>query len=90
MRVYAERYPDQVAGIVMLDAQPADAFSALPDYPAFYQNYRHVATLSPSLARIGLLGLPSGCPPTSRLRQRPARRETRSSRCLTSSSRRRR
>lgn len=56
VRVFADRYPDDVAGMVLLDAQPADAFSVLPDYPAFYQNYRRVATLSPSLARIGLLG----------------------------------
>jgi pimeloyl-ACP methyl ester carboxylesterase len=56
VRVFADRYPDDVAGMVLLDAQPADAFSALPDYPAFYESYRRVATLSPSLARIGLLG----------------------------------
>ena len=56
VRVFADRYPDQVAGMVLLDSQPADAFSALPDYPAFYQNYRRVGILSPSLARIGLLG----------------------------------
>jgi hypothetical protein len=42
--------------MVLLDAQPADAFTALPDYPGFYAAYRTAATLSPSLARIGLLG----------------------------------
>ncbi len=62
VRVFAARYPDEVAGLVLLDAQPADAFSALPDYPAFYQNYRRVATLSPSLARIGLVGPMLGLP----------------------------
>ena len=62
VRVFADRYPDEVAGMVLLDAQPADAFSALPDYPAFYQNYRRVATVSPSLARIGLLGPMLGLP----------------------------
>jgi pimeloyl-ACP methyl ester carboxylesterase len=56
VRVFAERHPDEVAGMVLLDSQPADAFSALPDYPAFYDTYRRVATLSPSLARVGLLG----------------------------------
>ena len=56
VRVFAARYPDQVAGMVLLDAQPADAFTALPDYPGFYATFRTVATLSPSLARIGLLG----------------------------------
>ena len=43
VRVFADRYPDEVAGMVLLDSQPADAFSALPDYPAFYQNYRRMA-----------------------------------------------
>jgi len=56
VRVYAARYPEHVAGMVLLDAQPADAFTALPNYPGFYSTFRTVATLSPSLARIGLLG----------------------------------
>lgn len=63
MRVFAASYPDEVAGMVLLDAQPADAFTALPDYPAFYWPYRAVTTLAPSLARVGLgillLGSPS-------------------------------
>jgi hypothetical protein len=42
--------------MVLLDSQPDDAFTALPNYPSFYANFRTVATLSPSLARIGLLG----------------------------------
>lgn len=61
-RVFADRHPDEVAGMVLLDAQPADAFSALPDYPAFYQNFLRIATLSPSLARIGFLGPMLGLP----------------------------
>jgi pimeloyl-ACP methyl ester carboxylesterase len=55
VRVFAAQYPDEVAGMVLLDAQPADAFTALPAYPGFYSTFRTVATLSPSLARIGLL-----------------------------------
>jgi pimeloyl-ACP methyl ester carboxylesterase len=54
MRVFAARYPDEVAGMVLIDAQPADAFTALPDYPGFYGPYRTVMTLAPSLARVGL------------------------------------
>ena len=56
VRVFAAEYPDEIAGMVLLDAQPADAFTALPDYPGFYATYRTVVTLSPSLARVGLLG----------------------------------
>jgi pimeloyl-ACP methyl ester carboxylesterase len=62
VRVFADRYPDQVAGMVLLDAQPADAFTALPDYPGFYYPYRFVTALSPSLARVGLLGVLLGLP----------------------------
>jgi pimeloyl-ACP methyl ester carboxylesterase len=54
MRVFAARYPDEVAGMVLLDAQPADAFTALPDYPNFYGPYRAVMTLAPSLSRVGV------------------------------------
>lgn len=64
VRVFADQYPDQVAGMVLLDAQPADAFTSLPDYPAFYQTYRRFLTASPSLARIGLGGLLLASPAT--------------------------
>jgi pimeloyl-ACP methyl ester carboxylesterase len=62
VRVFASRYPDQVAGVVLLDAQPADAFTVLPEFPGFYQSFRTAAALSPSLARVGLLGLLLGLP----------------------------
>jgi pimeloyl-ACP methyl ester carboxylesterase len=62
VRVFAAQYPDEVVGMVLLDAQPADAFDALPEYPGVYAMFRTVATLSPSLARIGLLGLLLGLP----------------------------
>jgi pimeloyl-ACP methyl ester carboxylesterase len=62
VRVFAAQYPDDVAGMVLLDAQPADAFTALPQYPAVYANFRTVATVGPSLARIGLLGPIVGLP----------------------------
>jgi pimeloyl-ACP methyl ester carboxylesterase len=62
VRVFAARYPDEVAGMVLLDAQPADAFTALPEYPGFYSMFRNVATVSPSLARVGLLGPLLGLP----------------------------
>lgn len=62
VRVFAARYPDQVAGMVLLDAQPADAFTALPDYPGTYRSLRMAYGLGPSLARIGLLGIVFGLP----------------------------
>ncbi len=62
VRVFADRYADLVAGMVLLDSQPADAFNALPDYPTTYQILRTVYSLSQSLARIGLLGPILGLP----------------------------
>jgi pimeloyl-ACP methyl ester carboxylesterase len=61
-RVFADRYPDQVAGMVLLDAQPPEAFTVLPDYPGFYQGLRMAYGLGPPLARIGLLGVVLGLP----------------------------
>jgi pimeloyl-ACP methyl ester carboxylesterase len=55
VRVFAVRYPNEVAGMVLLDSQPNDAFTALPAYPGVYAMFATVATLSPSLARIGFL-----------------------------------
>ena len=62
VRIYASGYPDQVAGMVLLDPQPAEAFTALPNFPGFYQTLSAAATLSPSLARVGLLGPILGLP----------------------------
>jgi pimeloyl-ACP methyl ester carboxylesterase len=62
VRVFAAQYPDEVAGMVLLDAQPADAFTALPQYPGVYSMFEIVSTLSPSLARIGLLAPLLGLP----------------------------
>lgn len=62
VRAFAAFYPDQIAGMVLLDAQPADAFTALPDYPSTYPILRTVYSLSQPLARIGLLGPILGLP----------------------------
>ena len=50
VRVFAAQYPDEIAGMVLLDAQPAEALTVLPDYPGFYYPYRFVTALAPSLA----------------------------------------
>jgi pimeloyl-ACP methyl ester carboxylesterase len=54
VRIFAGRYPEQVAGMVLLDAQPTDAFEGLPAYPAFYSAFRRISALLPSLARLGV------------------------------------
>lgn len=52
-RVFAAHYPEQVAGMVLLDAQPNDAFTRLPDYPAFYAGFSPVTKILPYLAQVG-------------------------------------
>jgi pimeloyl-ACP methyl ester carboxylesterase len=54
VRIFAGRYPEQVAGMVLLDGQPAEAFEGLPAYPAFYNRFRRIFALLPSLARLGV------------------------------------
>jgi pimeloyl-ACP methyl ester carboxylesterase len=54
VRNFAGRYPEQFAGMVLLDGQPAEAFESLPAYPAFYARFRRISALLPSLARLGV------------------------------------
>ncbi len=54
VRIFAGRHPEQVAGMVLLDGQPADAFESLPRFPAFYGGFRRVSALLPSLARLAV------------------------------------
>lgn len=68
VQVFAARYPDDVAGIVLLDSQPPDALENLPGYAGEYSAIRSTYGLGPSLARVGLMRLvyasiPSDLPP---------------------------
>jgi pimeloyl-ACP methyl ester carboxylesterase len=54
VRIFAGRYPEQVAGMVLLDGQPAEAFEGLPSYPGFYNLFRRASALLPSIARLGV------------------------------------
>jgi pimeloyl-ACP methyl ester carboxylesterase len=64
LRVFAGLYPADVVGMVLIDPQPADAFTALPDYPSIYDTLVLTGGVAPSLARIGLLGPIFGVAPT--------------------------
>ena len=57
---YAARYPQQVAGMVLLDATPPTAFTALPDYPGIYDMLTTLTGLFPGLARLGVTQLVNG------------------------------
>lgn len=54
VRIFAGRYPEQVAGMVLLDGQPAEAFDGLPSYPAFYSAFHRIYAVLPTLARLGV------------------------------------
>jgi pimeloyl-ACP methyl ester carboxylesterase len=51
---YAAHYPGEVAGMVLLDATSTEMFTRVRTYPAFYEGYRRVSALFPSLARLGV------------------------------------
>jgi pimeloyl-ACP methyl ester carboxylesterase len=73
-RIFAGRYPADVAGLVMLDAQPAEVYTDLPGWRTFYSLYKRGEALLPSLARVGIARVayaivPSGLPPTERAEQ---------------------
>ncbi len=53
-RIFAARYPDQVAGMVLLDSQPNEALTRLPDFPSQYSIIRRASALFPSLGRLGV------------------------------------
>jgi pimeloyl-ACP methyl ester carboxylesterase len=57
VRIFAAKYPDEVAGMVLLDAQPPDPFTSLPGYPAFYSSTPTLYGVLPSFARLGVLRL---------------------------------
>jgi pimeloyl-ACP methyl ester carboxylesterase len=57
-RIFAARYPDQVAGMVLLDSQPNEALTGgLPNFPSQYNILRRATALFPSLARLGVFQL---------------------------------
>jgi pimeloyl-ACP methyl ester carboxylesterase len=57
---YAARYPQQVAGMVLVDATPPTAFTSLPDYPAIFDMLTTMTGLFPGLARLGVTQLVNG------------------------------
>jgi pimeloyl-ACP methyl ester carboxylesterase len=57
--IFAARYPNEVAGMVLLDSSSPEQFR-LPTYPSFYSGYRRVSALFPTLARLGLARVASG------------------------------
>ena len=53
--VYAARYPNEVAGMVLLDSMSPYQFTALPDFASQYSMMRRGLAVLPSFARMGLV-----------------------------------
>jgi pimeloyl-ACP methyl ester carboxylesterase len=51
---YAAKYPEQVAGMVLLDSSSPYQFTAIPSYPLQYALMRRGLAILPTLARLGL------------------------------------
>jgi pimeloyl-ACP methyl ester carboxylesterase len=81
VRIFAGRYPEQVAGMVLLDGQPAEAFEGLPSYPMFYRAFHRIFAVLPTLARLGVgrvvvqtyVGLPAAAREMQRVHYASAR-----------------
>ena len=52
--VYASRFPEQVAGLVLLDSSSPEQMTAIPAYPGQYAVMRRGLAMLPTLGRIGL------------------------------------
>jgi pimeloyl-ACP methyl ester carboxylesterase len=51
---FAHLYPQQVAGVVLLDSMHPEQYTKIDGWPAFYEMYRRVSALLPSLSRFGV------------------------------------
>jgi pimeloyl-ACP methyl ester carboxylesterase len=51
---FARLYPDQVAGVVLLDSMSPQQYTAIDGWKAFYETYRRASAVLPSLSRFGV------------------------------------
>jgi pimeloyl-ACP methyl ester carboxylesterase len=51
---YAATYPEDVAGMVLVDSSSPDQFTVLPSFPGEFRIARRVVALLPSVSRLGL------------------------------------
>jgi pimeloyl-ACP methyl ester carboxylesterase len=52
--IYAARYPEQVAGLVLLDSSSPEQLTKIPSFAGQYAVTRRAVALLPTLARVGL------------------------------------
>ena len=51
---FAHAYPEQVAGVVLLDSMHPEQYTKVPSWPAFYAMFRRATGVLPSLSRLGV------------------------------------
>jgi pimeloyl-ACP methyl ester carboxylesterase len=56
-RMYAARYPNQVAGVVLVDSSHPEQFTRSPEGRAMYEKTRRMGAVLPFLARLGVIRL---------------------------------
>lgn len=71
-QLYADRYREEVAGVVLVESSHPQQFSRLPDGQQLYERTRRLFAVAPFLSGIGVVRLfdlsppPSGLPPEQR------------------------
>jgi pimeloyl-ACP methyl ester carboxylesterase len=56
-RMYAARYPNQVAGVVLVDSSHPEQFTRSPEGQAMYEQTRRMGAVIPWLTRLGVIRL---------------------------------
>ena len=51
---FARLYPNDVAGVALLDSMSPDQYNAIDGWPTFYEMFRRVSGVLPSLSRFGV------------------------------------
>ena len=51
---FARLYPDQVAGVVLLDSMSPEQYTAIDGWPAFYEMFRRASAVLAPLSRLGI------------------------------------
>ena len=51
---FAHLFPQQVAGVVLLDSMHPEQYTRIASWPAFYEMFRRASAVLPSMARLGV------------------------------------
>jgi pimeloyl-ACP methyl ester carboxylesterase len=51
---FAQLYPDQVAGVALLDSMSPQQYTAIDGWSSFYETFRRASAVLPSLSRLGV------------------------------------